>query len=63
MLSAAREEYASIRSDLGVEPEEALVQFFAVDGCGFARTRKPAFARVKSAKKSDRDRWCQMLAE
>ena len=63
VLAAAREEYASIRSDLGVEPEEGLVQFFAVDGCGFGRPRKPAFARVKRAKSSDRDRWCELLVE
>jgi hypothetical protein len=46
VLEEATNRYADIRTDIGEDPREAIVHFFAADGCGYGKHREPAFLRV-----------------
>lgn len=61
LLAEATNRYADIRTDLGEDPTEAVVHFFAADGCGYAKQREPAFLRAKPTD-AELERWVDAIS-
>ncbi len=61
LLEEATNRYADIRTDIGEDPSEAIVHFFAADGCGYGKVREPALLRVKPTK-AELERWTHALS-
>lgn len=61
LLEEATNRYADIRTDIGEDPQEAIVHFFAADGCGYAKQRTPALLRVKPTD-AELKRWVEAIS-
>jgi hypothetical protein len=61
LLEEATSRYADIRTDIGQDPSEAVVHFFAADGCGYGKHREPAFLRVKPTD-AELKRWVEAIS-
>jgi|GEM_PF-6025839 len=60
VLKASVDRYATLRSELGEPPLEALVHFFGADGVAWQRSRKPALQRLR-ATQVELSRWIEIL--
>ena len=61
-IAAALASYAELKTALGGDRYENALHFFAVDGVGLKKTRKPAFDRPK-ADPATHQRWLALLTE
>ena len=60
VLKASVDRYATLRSELGEPPLEAVVHFFGADGVAWQRARKPALQRLR-ATEAELSRWIEIL--